>query len=61
MGWHIGDSTLDTLNFGVEKWIQENQGQIEKLGRYYEANYQKKTSRLTGTGFEPLDAGVHHR
>ncbi|MCI4671317.1 MAG: HAMP domain-containing histidine kinase [Bacteroidia bacterium] len=42
MGWKVNDSSFHAENLPIENILAENEGLIEKLGRYFEADYQKK-------------------
>jgi len=41
-GWQVEDPTFDPQEVEFENWLEENQDLIQKLSRYFEADYQKK-------------------
>lgn len=41
-GWQISDYAFDPDRIPIDSILMEQSGLIEKLGRYFEANYQKK-------------------
>lgn len=41
-GWQVGDTALDKQSIPIDSILEANAGLTQKLGRYFEAGYQKK-------------------